>query len=140
MKKLLALCLTLIVLLASLLTSCSFNTYKPISIKHQSSDYAAYDNEEHRAFLMDLLNNSKWYYDIAKCECDYTVKMKNDREIFYHSECGTFVDYDFNKSLTVSEEDRVKLNGYFAEAICGCGVHFFDQNGICTACGYEMFE
>lgn len=140
MKKIIALCLILIVLSTFILTSCSINNYKPISIKYQNSDYAAYDDGEHRSFLIDLLNNSKWHYDVAKCDCDYTVIMKNNREIFYHSECGTFVDYDFNKSLTVSEEDRVKLNDYFADAMCRSNVHFFDENHRCIACGYVTPE
>ncbi|MBQ7344044.1 MAG: hypothetical protein IJW53_04690 [Clostridia bacterium] len=137
MKKILALCL-MIVLSMSLLTSCSINTYKPISIKYQNSDYAPYPDGEHKTLLVDLLNNSKWHNDVAKCDCDYTVIMKNDREIFYHSECGTFIDYDFNKSLTVSEEDRVKLNAYFVDSICRSEVHFFDENNRCTACGYKL--
>ncbi len=140
MKKLLALCLMFIVLSSSLLTSCSINNYKPISIKYQNSDYAPYTDGEHKSFLLDLLNNSKWHNDVAKCDCDYTVIMKNMREIFYHSECGTFIDYDFNKSLTVSEEDRVKLNNYFVDAICRSEVHFFDENRRCTACGYVTSE
>ena len=135
MKKLLALCLT-IILSISLLTSCSINNYKPISIKYQNSDYAAYGD----TFLANLLNNSKWHNDVAKCECDYTILMRNDREIFYHSESGTFIDYDFNKSLTVSEEDRVKLNDCFVNAICESEVHFFDEDNICAACGYELSE
>ena len=114
MKKVIAICL-IIVLALSALTSCSINNYKPISIKYQNSDYTAYCE----AFLVNLLNDSKWHNDVAKCECDYTLLMENDREIFYHSECGTFIDYDFNKSLTISEEDRVKLNADFAVAICG---------------------
>ena len=129
MKKLLALCLLLTILSASLLTSCSFNNYKPIALKYQNSDYAAYGD----AFLSNLLNNSKWYNDVAKCECDYTILMENERKIFYHSECGTFVDYDFNKSLTISEEDRVKLNACFVDSICRSEVHFFDENHRCTA-------
>ena len=66
--------------------------------------------------------------------------MKNDREIYYHSECGTFIDYDFNKSLTISEEYRVKLNNYFVDIICNSGVHFLDENHKCTACGYEVSQ
>ena len=135
MKKVIALCLT-IVLSISVLTSCGFNKYKPISIKYQNSDYAAYGD----AFLANLLNNNKWHNDVAKCECDYTMRMENEREIFYHSKCGTFIDYDFNKSLTISEEDRVKLNDYFVASICRSEVHFFDENQRCTACGYELSE
>ena len=134
MKKVIALCLIIVVLVISVLASCSFNHYKPIAIKYQNSDYAAYGD----AFLGNLLNNSKWHNDVAKCECDYTIRMKNEREIFYHSESGTFVDYDFNKSLTIREEDRVKLNAYFVDSICGSEVHFFDENQRCTACGYEL--
>ena len=135
MKKSLAFCLT-VILLISVLTSCGFNKYKPICIKYQNSDYAACDE----IFLVDLLNNGKWYNDVTKCECDYTIRMENDREIFYHSECGTFLDYDFNKSLTISEEDRVKLNSQFVDDICRSEVHFFDENYRCTACGYELSE
>ena len=103
---------------------------------YQDSDYAAYGE----AFLANLLNNSKWHNDVAKCECDYTILMENGREIFYHSESGTFIDYDFNKSLTVSEENRVKLNACFVDSICRSEVHFFDENNRCTACGYELSE
>ena len=128
MKKILALCLMLIMLSTSLLTSCSINNYKPISLKYQNSDYAPYPDGEHKSFLVDLLNNSKWHNDVAKCECDYTIRMENDREIFYDSESGTFIDYDFSKSLTISEEDRVKLNASFIDSICRSEVHFFDKN------------
>ena len=134
MKKLVALCLMIVVLVISVLTSCSINNYKPICIKYQNSDYAAYGE----AFLANLLNNSKWHNDVAKCECDYTIRMENKREIFYHSESGTFVDYDINKSLTISEEDRVKLNASFVDSICSSEVHFLDENQRCTVCGYEL--
>ncbi len=137
MKKLLSLCLMLVVLSTSLLTSCGVN-YKPISLKYRNSDYAPYTDGEPKSFLVDLLNNSKWHNDVAKCDCDYTVMMTNTREIFYHSECGTFIDYDFDRSLTVSEEDRAKLNGYFAAVMCESNVHCFDDNYRCTACGYIM--
>ena len=133
MKKLVALCLTAVLCLCCL-SSCGTNNYKTICIKHQNSDYAAYGE----AFLNNLLNNSKWHNDVAKCECDYTIRMENDREIFYHSECGTFIDYDINKSLTVREKDRVELNDHFVDAICRSEVHFFDENQRCTACGYEL--
>ena len=136
MKKVIALCLMIVVLVISVLTSCSTNNYKPICIKYQNSDYVAYGD----AFLGNLLNNSKWYNDVAKCECDYIILMRNDRKISYHSECGTFVDYDFNKSLTISEEDRVKLNAYFVDSICSSEVHFFDENQRCTACGYVLSD
>ena len=140
MKKLLALCLLLTILSASLLTSCSFNNYKPIALKYQNSDYAPYTDGEAKIFLVDLLNNGKWHNDVAKCDCDYTVMMKNQREISYHSECGTFIDYDLGKSLTVSEEDRVKLNGYLTGVMCEGNVHFLDENNRCTVCGFEMPE
>ncbi|MBQ8413717.1 MAG: hypothetical protein IJX58_00535 [Clostridia bacterium] len=140
MKKLLALCLILIVLSTCLLTSCSVNNYKPISLKYQNSDYAPYTDGEPKSFLVDLLNNSKWHNDVAKCDCDYTVMMKNQREISYHSESGTFIDYDFGKSLTLREEDRVKLNDYFTVIMCESNVHFFDENHRCTICGFEMTE
>lgn len=102
MKKI-VLCLVSIVLSIFVLFSCSINNYKPISIKYQNSSYAQYTDGEPKIFLINLLNNSKWINDVANCGCDYTIIMKNDKEIYYHSECGTFIDYDFNKSLTISE-------------------------------------
>lgn len=117
MRKLLILCLMLVALSSLLMGACGINNYKPISIRYQNFDYVPYSDGESKTFLIDLLNNSKWHNDVAKCECDYSIIMKNQREIFYHSECGTFIDYDFDKSLTISEEDRVKLNGYFADAM-----------------------
>ena len=135
MKKI-VLCLVSIVLSIFVLSSCSINNYKPISIKYKNSSYAPYTDGESKTFLIDLLNNSKWINDVAKCGCDYTIIMKNDREIYYHSECGTFIDYDFNKSLKISEEERIKLNDYFVEVICKSGVHFFNEEHKCTACGY----
>lgn len=139
MKKIIAFCLILIVLSTFLLTSCSVN-YKPISLKYQNSDYAPYTDGEPKIFLVNLINNSKWHIGVAKCACDYTIVMKNDRKIFYHSECGTFIDYGFNKSLTISEDDRIKLNDYFTYVICRSNVHFFDGNQRCTACGYIASE
>ncbi len=140
MKKLLALCLILVVLSMPLLTSCNFNNYKPISLKYQNSDYAPYTDGKPKTFLLDLLNNSKWNSGVAKCDCDYTVIMKNMREIFYHSECGTFIDYDLAKSLTVSEEDRLVLNGYFTGIMCESNIHYYDENHRCIACGHVTSE
>ena len=121
--------------MTSVLISCNTNNFKPIALKFQNSDYAAYVDGEHKRFLVDLLN-SKWDNDVAKCECDYTILMKNDRKIFYHSDSGTFIDYDFDKSLRIKEEDRVKLNYYFAEIMCRSNVHYFDDNFRCTSCGF----
>ena len=140
MKKTTVLSLINIVLAIFILTSCNVNNYKPICLKYQNSDYAPYTDGEPKRFLVDLLNNSRWHNDVAKCDCDYTVMMKNQREIFYHSECGTFIDYDLDKSLTVSEEDRVKLNDYFADIMCRNNVHFFDESHRCTICGYELSD
>ena len=139
MKKITVLSLMSILVAMSLLTSCTVN-YKPIALKYQNFDYAAYTDGEPKTFLLDLLNNSKWHNAVANCECDYTVMMTNQREIFYHSECGTFIDYDFDKSLTVSEEDRVKLNDYFTGIMCRGNVHFFDESRKCTVCGYESSD
>ena len=136
MKKLFILCLTILLSLSSL-TSCGITNYKPYAIKHKNSDCASPYAE---IFLTNLLNDSKWQNSVANCACDYEIIMTNHRQIFYHSECGTFIDYGLDKSLTVSEEDRVKLNDSFVESICESGVHFFDENNKCTACGYALAE
>ena len=136
MKNLLVLSLT-IILLISLFTSCGITNYKPYAIKHQNSDCASPYAE---IFLTNLLNSSKWQNSVANCACDYEIIMTNHRQIFYHSECGTFIDYGMNQSLTLSDEDKTKLNDSFVESICKSGVHFFDENNKCTACGYALAE
>ena len=134
MKKLFTLCLTILLSLSSL-TSCGITNYKPYAIKHKNSDCASPYAE---IFLTNLLNSSKWQNSVANCACDYEIIMKNHRQIFYHSECGTFIDYGLNQSLTLSDEDKTKLNDSFVESICKSEVHFFDENNKCTACGYEL--
>ena len=136
MKKLLVLSLTFL-LLISLFTSCGITDYKPYAIKHKNSDCASPYGE---IFLTNLLNSSEWQNSVANCACDYEIIMKNHRQIFYHSECGTFIDYGLNQSLTVSEEDKIKLNDSFVDSICKSEVHFFDENKKCTACGYALSE
>ena len=70
MKKI-VLYLVSVVLLIFVLSSCSINNYKPISIKYQNSDYAPYTDGEPKTFLIDLLNNSQWIDDVANCGCDF---------------------------------------------------------------------
>lgn len=110
MKKI-VLCLVSIVLSIFVLSSCSVNDYKPISIKYQNSSYTPYTDGEHKIFLIDLLNNSKWINDVAKCEeCDYEIverlpkvthKYENGKCIWCHSE-----KYPAHYFYTGYDEDR----------------------------------
>lgn len=60
-------------------------------------------------FILDILNSGTWINDLSNCACDY-VFFTSKQEVRYHSECGTFNDYTNKRSMTVTEEQRQKIN------------------------------
>ena len=60
-------------------------------------------------FILDILNSGTWINDLSNCACDY-VFYTAKQEVRYHSECGTFNDYTNKRSMTVTEEQRQKIN------------------------------
>ena len=66
---------------------------------------------EEKQYIIDLLNNGNWHNDIAKCPAD--VKFATQQQVIgYSAEDGIFNDYTQNKSLKISEQDRLKVNSY----------------------------
>ncbi len=60
-------------------------------------------------YILSIMNSGKWINDLSECDCDfvfYTAKQ----EVRYHSECGTFTDCTNKRSMTVTEEQRQKIN------------------------------
>ena len=66
---------------------------------------------EDKKYIIKLLNESKWENDLAKCDCDFAFHPQRQR-VEYHSECGTFNDVTSGKSTKVTEEQRLKINGF----------------------------
>ena len=69
---------------------------------------------EAKDYIIELLNNGKWYGEIAKCTSD--VKFATQRQsIGYCINEGIFNDFTQNKSLRLSAEDRNIVNGYLVK-------------------------
>lgn len=66
-----------------------------------------------KEYLIALLNNGNWYGETAKCSSDYTFYTKS-QTVGYNAEEGIFNDFTLNRSLKISEKDRVCLNGYLS--------------------------
>lgn len=66
-------------------------------------------------FIIDILNNATWVNDLAKCPADFIFVTQKQR-IHYNCESGVFNDITRNKSTTLSEEQRTKINSILKSA------------------------
>ncbi len=66
-------------------------------------------------FIIDILNSATWTNDLAKCPADFIFVTQKQR-IHYNCESGVFNDITRNKSTTLSEEDRTKINSILKSA------------------------
>ena len=112
MKKFFAFLFVLMFLFG--LTACG-NAYKgPLScISHIGTDgqvvaLTDYTENVHEEILL-AMNNGQWIDDVTNCGHDYEFKVDNTA-IRYHSECGTFIDITAKRAMTLSDEQRVKIN------------------------------
>lgn len=66
---------------------------------------------EEKRFIIDLLNSGDWYDELAKCPADIEFAPQR-QSVGYCTEEGIFNDFTREKSLKISEEDRITVNGY----------------------------
>ena len=66
-------------------------------------------SSEDTEYILSIMNSGKWINDLSNCGCDF-VFYTSKQEVRYHSECGTFNDYTNKRSMTVTEEQRQKIN------------------------------
>ena len=110
MKRILALILVALMIIS--LSSCSNPKFEhPISVSKQTdgdlkSVMLDYEND----LMLELLNKGKWVDDIPNCGYDYEFEFGAHNVLRYHSECGTFIDTENSRSLTVSEQDKNTIN------------------------------
>ncbi len=64
---------------------------------------------EDRNYIIDVLNNGGWTGSLAEHNPDF-VFCTQSQEVGYHSSSGTFIDGKRGKSLTVTGEQREKIN------------------------------
>ena len=115
MKKALVFVLTFVLILG--LGSCAKKEYE---LPWDHFCYSAEDGSviklstEEKSYIIDVLNNGKWYGELAKCTSD--IKFVTQRQsIGYCTSEGIFNDFTQNKSLRLSEKDRNIINGYLAK-------------------------
>ena len=64
--------------------------------------------------IADILEKEEWMEGAPACDNDYKIVI-NKETYYYHSECGTFVDTINNKSKSLDEEEREKVNQLIRE-------------------------
>ncbi len=112
MKKFLASFIVLMVLFS--LTACGISYKGPLScISHIGTDGQVivlidYTENVHEEILL-AMNKGQWINDGTNCAHDYEFEVDTVL-IRYHSECGTFNDITSKRSMTLSDEQRVKIN------------------------------
>ena len=111
MRKVLSIIICILLLMS--LTGCAERTYK---LAWDGFCYTAEAYEQpveldpkDKNYIIDILNDATWTNDVTKCECDFVFVTQKQR-VYYHSECGTFTDANNQRSTTVSEEERAKIN------------------------------
>lgn len=104
--------LILVALMIISLSSCSNPKFEhPISIsKLTDGDLKAVMLDYENDLMLELLNKGKWVDDIPNCGYDYEFEFGAHNVLRYHSECGTFIDTENSRSLTVIEQDKNQIN------------------------------
>ena len=111
MKKIIA--LLLIVTFSVSLIGCHEKEYE---LPWDKFCYRVNDENNHndldidtKRLVVDILNSAEWTDEISCDEYDYIFSAQKQR-VRYHTQCGTFTDETNNKSVTVSENDRIRIN------------------------------
>ncbi len=65
-------------------------------------------------YIIDFLENSPWDDGTADCLNDYTFVV-NEKNYYYHSDCGTFNDNENQRSLPVNEDVKAKISEFISK-------------------------
>lgn len=112
MKRCFVLILAFLVLIG--LAGCTLKIYK---LPEDGFCYTAYEkveielSKEAQEYVINLLNNGKWYFDLIKCPADVNFYTKGIT-LGYCAESGAFNDFTLRRSLVISETERIILNDY----------------------------
>ena len=110
MKKILGLFLACLIFLG--LSGCAMKIYRlPWDHFCYSADGTSPVelDAEAKNYIIDLLNDGDWYGEIAKCSTDYKFAAQA-QSLGYNCEDGIFNDFTLNRSLRLSEEERLIVN------------------------------
>lgn len=71
---------------------------------------------EKATVLEEILKTGEWSEGTADCLNDFRVTLEG-KTYYYHASCGTFNDNEGNRSLTLDDEEREKVNGILEEIL-----------------------
>ena len=111
MKKIIATFISLLLLTS--LFSCGARTYELAwdgFCYSESGSPIELDIFEKTA-IIDILNNGEWYSDIAKCSTDVKFYTKK-QSLGYSMDDGIFNDFTLGRSLKLSNQEKITVNGY----------------------------
>ena len=112
MKRIFISILILLVILG--LTGCALKIYK---LPQDGFCYYAHGgdeielSQEEQEYIIDLLNDGKWYSGIAKCDSDVNF-YPNGFKLGYCAESGVFNDFTLKRSLSIPDDARDIINEY----------------------------
>ena len=106
--------LILILLCVLILTSCNGKiTYK---LPHDQFCYTNSEervefelNQKDKEYIISLLNKDSWVDDQTACVSNF-VFYTQKQQIYYCGECGVFNDVTSDRSIKLSEEERMTVN------------------------------
>lgn len=82
----------------------------PISVRYDNGEGLVTHVEDYSSeTILSLLNKGKWGWEVPNCHADFELDF-GGKSVKYHSECGTFYDAEKEKSLALSEVDRLSVN------------------------------
>ncbi len=73
---------------------------------------------EDAQFLYNIISSAVWLNDTPACDCDYGFTVLDaewPEEYIYHSECGTIINTDNNKAISLDESTMESLNAILSK-------------------------
>ncbi|MBQ9732610.1 MAG: hypothetical protein IJV74_00070, partial [Clostridia bacterium] len=73
---------------------------------------------EDAQFLYNIISSAVWLNDTPACDCDYGFSVLDaewPEEYIYHSECGTIINTDNNKAISLDESTMESLNAILSK-------------------------
>lgn len=125
MKKFLSLLLALLIALSATACTISGSTYCPpastdpepvqISAFNEYGGSTVLFGAEDSLRILELLEGD-WVDGTTDCAADIFIHLP-DGHIRYHSDCGTFIEVENQRSLSLSEADREEVNAIMGRYI-----------------------
>jgi len=83
---------------------------EPVLVKKFGEEESKALSGEDSDIITDIFESeAAWVDDMGKCRSDCEITV-NGKTVAYSSDCGTFNDAENERSFTVSEKERVKIN------------------------------